>query len=185
LVSKTNDYSFHVAYKVPFASTLAGGATRILEIGDGTTAERLMVGFTTTAGRLNLIKTSSLGSVTLDLSSLTWTAGDVLNIRGTVGADGMILKVNSGSADNTTSNAENGFATNMNRVAINTATVSLPTNPASGTVLGFQAWDRALSDAELAALSADAFRFPSGGRSLVNSVLTPVLKPALIPALTE
>lgn len=160
LLEKVNGYSFHVVVDVPHSSAVAGGAVKVLEIGDGTANERIVVGFTTTAGRLNLIKTSSLGSVTLNLSSLTWAAGATLNIRGVVGADGMILKVDAGSATDETANAENGFAAALDVAAINSATVSAPADGARLTYRGVKLWDYALSDADLAALSAEDFRVP-------------------------
>jgi hypothetical protein len=183
LVSKTNDYSFHVAYKVPFAGNQAGIANGTIFGLRPTSSEanRLVVFYEFPNIKINK-RVNNTNQIFV--SAAAWASGDILNIRGRVTGAGTRLIVNSTTTDATTGNHLIPFSEPLGQMTLNVFPHNL-SQFGYGAYLGFQVWDRALSDAELEALSADAFRFPSGGRSLVNSVLTPVLKPALIPALTE
>jgi hypothetical protein len=156
LVSKTNDYSIHFAVKMPASSTvMTSGTFATLRGAIGT--ERVRV-FINGAGVIRFAKVSSLGNVSVDVSGLTWAAGDVLNIRARISTDGVLIYVGASSANNTTTNSKNGWSQAIDGFILNgteSATVGV-----NGTYLGFQAWDRALSDAELEALSADDFLYP-------------------------
>ena len=187
LVSKPNGYAMHTAWKYPGSG--ADAFVTMLSIGNsGNDRLDLEANLSTKVVRLARYNDGTIvtnGSISASAGS--WSEDDIVNIRGSWGGDdGLLLVVDDATAvneDNAAAKADSPDP--MTGFVLNATAKSVPDNNAEGCYLGFRLCDRALSDAELEALSADAFRVPSGGRSLVDSVLTPVLKPALIPALTE
>jgi hypothetical protein len=131
----------------------------LLAVGDGTSTEYFHVAVSA-AGTITFLKVSALGSTTLSASGLTWAAGDVLNIRGAIGAaDGGILRVNAESPLTATgTNGKNGFATPLTGAYLGSRQYAVE-KFANATLLGFTLYDYALSDAELAALDVGAFDF--------------------------
>jgi hypothetical protein len=182
LTSKTNDYSFHVAVKMPYSSAVTPASLPqvLLAVGDGTSTEYFHVAVSA-AGTITFLKVSALGSTTLSASGLTWAAGDVLNIRGAIGAaDGGILRVNAESPLTATgTNGKNGFATPLTGAYLGSRQYAVE-KFANATLLGCTIYDHALSDAELAALDVSAFDAP-GGRRLISSPIRSLIRPLIRP----
>lgn len=185
LVEKTNDYSFHLGVKVPHSSAI-GSDDVLLSLHDATDAEYVNVAFSATAGRVILDKASSLGNYTLNLSGLTFAAGDILNIRGTINSTEMRLYVGASSANSVTqgtdTNAKNGFSADIAEAVLGTNAALSTSAGAHGSVIGATFYDYALTAAELEALSADAFDIQDRMiRSPIRSVIRPVIRPVIIP----
>lgn len=184
LVSKTNGYSFHFAYKVPHSSAIGPNDT-LLSLHDSTDAEYVNVVMSSTAGRVELVKVSSNGNYTLNLSGLTFAAGDILNIRGTINSTEMRLYVGASSANSVTqgtdTNAKNGFALDISEAVLGTNQALSTSAGANGAFPGFTLYDYALDDSTLAALDVGAFDAPMTGSMKVAR--SPISNPVKYPIL--
>ena len=170
LTAQPNEYSGHIALKTLFSSSVVPHATQARAIfamgGVSMSSRQLRVQFGTVAGSLQLFMYDGASAYTATISGLVWAAGDVLNIRWSKGAtNGLIFYVNASSATNTTAGAKAAWSVNMYGVALNTRMENTHADSFGiGVYRGFNVWDRALSDAELSALTLDSLNERVGSK---------------------
>jgi len=154
LASQDNEYTIHFAPKMLFSSAVSVGGFFNIQIRDGTSVNDRLAISIRDAGTVRLTGTVNGNAINLDVTGLTWAVGDVLNIRFSKGlTNGWILRVNSATAaTNTTANAKAAFGSPLTLLSLNQTTDG--GSPHFAVYRGFKIWNRALSDAELSALSA-------------------------------
>jgi len=163
LLSQTNEYTTHFAWKAPFSSAVANPATANIAISAGASGtDRMAVLIGNSAGQIRL--SGQVNGVTVDvyIFAETWAVGDVLNVRFSKGAtNGWILRVNNSVATDTTASAKAAFGSAVTIVGLNNRQDGIYS---MGVYRGLRVYDRALSDAELSALTLESLNQRVGSK---------------------
>jgi len=169
LAVQDNEWSAQVAVKTLYSSAVSWTAGNLIfaMAESASNTERLNINYAG-AGSIRLSTIINGNSISTQVNGLTWAAGDVLNVRFSKGAtNGLILRVDAAAAaTNTTANAKAPHGTALALVMLNSA-VGIGSHWA-GVYRGFNVWDRALSSAELSALTLESLNQRVGSKYTIG-----------------
>lgn len=165
LASQNNEFTAHFGVKVPFSSAVDLGGRSYFGLSNAGQTQWMSIDFPA-AGTVRLNTVIGAGSPFIDISGLTWAAGDVLNVRFAKGAAaGLILRVDESVGTNSGAGAKAVFSSAIADMNLNGRPTNLSASGLGfGTFRGFKVWGRALSDAELSALTLESLNQRVGSK---------------------